>query len=81
MNRLNSLFTGGAYLLVGWLYGFESGENPGTQPDAAARFLMTVVPPVLMVISFAFSWFIHFKEPAETAGAPGAPKLALAGED
>jgi GPH family glycoside/pentoside/hexuronide:cation symporter len=53
-------------LLVFRLYGFESGENPGTQPDAAARFLMTIVPPVLMVISFAFSWFINFKEPVET---------------
>ena len=65
MNRLNSLFTGAAYLLVSRLYGFQSGENPGTQPDAAARFLMTVVPPVLMVISFAFSWFINFKKPVE----------------
>jgi len=66
MNRLNSLFTGAAYLLVSRLYGFQSGENPGTQPDAAARFLMTVVPPVLMVISFAFSWFINFKKPVES---------------
>jgi GPH family glycoside/pentoside/hexuronide:cation symporter len=71
MNRLNSLFTGAAYLLVSRLYGFQSGANPGTQPDAAARFLMTVVPPVLMVISFAFSWFIHFKEPVEAAGPEG----------
>jgi GPH family glycoside/pentoside/hexuronide:cation symporter len=66
MNRLNGLFTGGAYFLVSQLYGFESGDNPGTQPDAAARFLMTIVPPVLMVISFAFSWFIDFKDTAQT---------------
>jgi GPH family glycoside/pentoside/hexuronide:cation symporter len=66
MNRLNGLFTSGAYLLVYRLYGFESGDNPGTQPDAAARFLMTIVPPVLMVISFAFSWFIDFKDSAQT---------------
>ncbi len=71
MNRLNSLFTGAAYLLVSKLYGFQSGQNPGTQPDAAARFLMTVVPPVLMVISFAFSWFIHFKEPVAAANPEG----------
>jgi GPH family glycoside/pentoside/hexuronide:cation symporter len=66
MNRLNGLFTSGAYLLVYRLYGFESGDNPGTQPDAAARFLMTIVPPILMVISFAFSWFIDFKDSAQT---------------
>lgn len=64
MNRLNGLFTGAAYLLVGRIYGFESGANPGPRPDQAARFLMTIVPPVLMVISFAFSWFIDFNTPA-----------------
>jgi glycoside/pentoside/hexuronide:cation symporter, GPH family len=75
MNRLNSLFTGAAYLLVSRLYGFQSGENPGTQPDAAARFLMTVVPPVLMVISFAFSWFINFRKPVEAADPEGLANL------
>ncbi|MDX9953184.1 MAG: MFS transporter, partial [Anaerolineae bacterium] len=68
MNRLNGLFTSAAYLLVGRLYGFESGTNPGPSPDAAARFLLTIVPPILMVISFAFSWFIDFKNtPPATA--------------
>jgi GPH family glycoside/pentoside/hexuronide:cation symporter len=73
MNRLNGLFTSGAYLLVYRLYGFESGENPGTQPDAAARFLMTVVPPVLMVISFAFSWFINFNNKVQTPVESNTP--------
>jgi len=67
MNRLNGLFTSLAYLLVARLYGFESGDNPGLHPDQAARFLMTIVPPVLMVISFGFSWFINFKKPVEPA--------------
>jgi GPH family glycoside/pentoside/hexuronide:cation symporter len=70
MNRLNGLFTSAAYLLVFRIYGFESGDNPGLHPDGAARFLMTIVPPVLMVISFAFSWFIDFKGPAETPAVP-----------
>ncbi len=69
MNRLNGLFTSAAYLLVSKIYLFQSGDNPGPHPDAAARFLMTIVPPVLMVISFAFSWFINFKKPAEAAAA------------
>ncbi|MCX6071890.1 MAG: MFS transporter [Chloroflexi bacterium] len=71
MNRLNGLFTGAAYLLVSRLYGFESGENPGLHPDSAARFLMTIVPPVLMVISFGFSWLINF--PMEKAAKAAAP--------
>jgi len=72
MNRLNGLFTSAAYLLVSKIYLFQSGDNPGPHPDAAARFLMTLVPPVLMVISFAFSWFINFKKPAEGAAVAGA---------
>lgn len=65
MNRLNGLFTALAFYLVFVLYGFESGDNPGAQPDQAARFLLTVVPPILMVISFAFSFLIDF--PADDA--------------
>ena len=75
MNRLNGLFTSAAYLMVGWLYGFESGDNPGTRPDQAARFLMTIVPPVLMVISFAFSWFIDFKELDRAKAEQAEPAL------
>jgi glycoside/pentoside/hexuronide:cation symporter, GPH family len=64
MNRLSGLFTSLALYLVYILYQYESGANPGPVPDQAARFLLTVCPPVLMVISFAFSFFIDFKKPA-----------------
>jgi glycoside/pentoside/hexuronide:cation symporter, GPH family len=73
MGRLSGLFTSAAYLLVSKIYLFQSGDNPGPHPDAAARFLMTIVPPILMVISFAFSWFINFKK-KETA--PAEPEAA-----
>ncbi len=72
MNRLNSLFTGAAYLLVSKIYLFQSGDDPGPNPDLAARFLMTIVPPVLMLISFGFSWFIDFKKPVEPVVEPAA---------
>ncbi len=70
MNRLNGLFTGAAYLLVSKIYLFQSGDNPGPHPDLAARFLMTIVPPALMLISFAFSLFIDFKRSDETRVEP-----------
>ena len=73
MNRMNGLFTSVAYLLVTRLYGFESGEVPGPTPDQAARFLLTIVPPMLMVISFAFSWFIDFKDKAADPSVPVEP--------
>jgi GPH family glycoside/pentoside/hexuronide:cation symporter len=62
MNRLNGLFTSFAFYLVFVLYKYESGLNPGPQPDQAARFLLTIFPPILMVISFIFSFFIDFKK-------------------
>ena len=70
MNRLNGLFTSLAYLLVSRIYHFESGENPGPDPAAAARFLMTIVPPVWMAISFVFSWFINFEGPVKAEAEP-----------
>ncbi|PKN83413.1 MAG: MFS transporter, partial [Chloroflexi bacterium HGW-Chloroflexi-8] len=62
MNRLNGLFTSFAFFLVFKLFGFESGLNPGSQPGDAARFLLTIFPTAMMIISFAFSFFIDFKE-------------------
>ena len=73
MNRLNGLFTGAAFYLVFVLFQFESGNNPGPQPDNAARFLLTVFPLILMVISFAFSFFIDF---GETKPAPAGIETA-----
>jgi glycoside/pentoside/hexuronide:cation symporter, GPH family len=61
MNRLNGLFTSTAFYLIFVLFGFVSGNDPGPQPENAARFLLTVFPPVLMLISFAFSFFISFE--------------------
>ncbi len=70
MNRLNGLFTSAAFLLVSILYSYESGNNPGPYPDQAARFLLTIFPPILMVISFIFSFFINFEK------TPVAPVIA-----
>ena len=62
MNRLNGLFTSFAFYMVFILYKYESGANPGPQPDQAARFLLTIFPPLLMIVSFAFSFFIDFEK-------------------
>jgi len=67
MNRLNGLFTSFAFYLVYRLFGFESGLNPGTQPHNAARFLLTVFPLILMIVSFGFSFFIDFAAAEKTA--------------
>lgn len=72
MNRLNGLFTSVAFYLVSVLFHFESGLKPGDQPDQAARFLLTVFPLILMIISFVFSFFINFNERTLTVAAAPA---------
>ncbi|MFH1447133.1 MAG: MFS transporter, partial [Chloroflexota bacterium] len=64
---LNGLFTSLAFYLIFIIFGFESGNNPGTQPDNAARFLLTVFPFFMMLISFGFSFFINFENKKEAA--------------
>ncbi len=71
MNRLNGLFTSSAFYLVFVLFGFESGLNPGPQPGSAARFLLTVFPPLLMLISLAFSFLISFEVAKEVPAGAG----------
>jgi len=70
MNRLNGLFTSTAFYLIFVIYHFESGDNPGPEPGNAARFLIAVIPPILMLISFAFSFFIDFKKTEQPAAEP-----------
>ncbi len=60
MNRLSGFFVSSGFYLIFILFGFESGKNPGTQPDLASRFLLTVLPLLLMMISFGISFTLHF---------------------
>lgn len=62
MNRLSGLVTALGFTLVFKIYGFESGNNPGANPDKAANFLLTLFPIGLMIVSLIFSFFINFKE-------------------
>jgi len=60
MNRLSGLFTSLAFLLLFRFFGFESGANPGAQPGTASRFLLTIFPMAMMVLSLGFSFFLKF---------------------
>ena len=62
MNRLNGLFTSAAYALLGVLFGYVSGDVPGPQPGTAARFLLTIFPLVMMILSLGVSFLSDFKK-------------------
>lgn len=47
MNRLNGLFTSTAFYLIFIIFGFESGENPGANPDDVVLALL-LLPSLIL---------------------------------
>lgn len=62
MNRLNGLFTSLAFYIAATVFGFESGDNPGPNPDLASRFLLIVFPGAAVLIAAIISLLLHFKD-------------------
>lgn len=63
ITRSSGLISALAFFLVGLMFGYESGENPGAHPEAAFRVLISVVPFCLLALAFAISFVtkIEFK--------------------
>jgi GPH family glycoside/pentoside/hexuronide:cation symporter len=49
-----------ALVLLGLLFGYVSGDNPGPQPENAFRFLMSVFPLVFTIIAWLISSMLSF---------------------
>ena len=60
--KLSKILESLALVLLGLLFGYVSGENPGPQPENAFRFLMSIFPLVFTVIA----WLIASKLSFET---------------
>lgn len=76
-NRLNALARSAAFFGMAAFYGFNSASDPGDNPGDAARFLMLVVPFVLVVVAAVVSRFVRLDRPAPDA--PSAPATAVVG--
>jgi GPH family glycoside/pentoside/hexuronide:cation symporter len=61
ITRSSGLISVLSVLVVGVLLGYESGDNPGDNPELTFRVLISVVPFVLLVISIALSYFVRLK--------------------
>jgi GPH family glycoside/pentoside/hexuronide:cation symporter len=59
--RLSKILEALALVLLGILFGYVSGEEPGPNPENAFRFLISVIPFVFMT----FAWLIARKLPFE----------------
>jgi GPH family glycoside/pentoside/hexuronide:cation symporter len=77
MNRLNGLFTSLGFYLVFKVYGFESGKVPGPNPDGASRFLLTVFPFILVIISIVFVHLLNFPKKQKKGSNLGDEKESI----
>lgn len=65
LNKTSGLFTAVGFLLVSRLYGYQSGDVPGSQPASAARFLICLFPLAIMIICCLLSVTLRFDEKSE----------------
>jgi GPH family glycoside/pentoside/hexuronide:cation symporter len=61
MGKFSKILESLSLVLLGLLFGYVNGENPGPQPDMAFRFLMSAIPLVLTLIA----WLIASRLPFE----------------
>jgi len=55
ITRSSGILSALAFFVVGVIYGYESGDNPGPNPEGAFRFLICIVPFALLSASFLVS--------------------------
>ena len=61
LGNTSGLFVALGLLLVSRIFGYESGDVPGPYPMDAARFLISLYPFILLMVSFALSLTLRFK--------------------
>lgn len=61
ITRSSGLISALAFLIVGMIFGYESGDRPGANPESTFRYLVSVVPLGLLLISFIISLFVKLE--------------------
>jgi GPH family glycoside/pentoside/hexuronide:cation symporter len=60
IGKLSKILESLALVLLGVLFGYVSGENPGPQPGNAFRFLISVFPLVFTCVAWIIASRISF---------------------
>lgn len=58
ITRSSGLISVLAFWIVGMIFGYVNGENPGPNPEATFRYLISVVPLCLLAVSFIITLFL-----------------------
>jgi GPH family glycoside/pentoside/hexuronide:cation symporter len=61
MGKFSKILESLALVLLGVLFGYVSGENPGPQPENAFRFLISVFPLVFTLIAWLIASRLSFE--------------------
>jgi GPH family glycoside/pentoside/hexuronide:cation symporter len=61
IGKLSKLLESLALVLLGLLFGYVSGENPGPQPENAFRFMMSAFPLVFTIIAWLIASRLSFE--------------------
>jgi len=59
ITRSSGLISALAFLIVGMIFGYESGDKPGDDPETTFRVLISVVPLMLLFVSYILSYFVR----------------------
>ena len=61
MGKFSKILESLALVLLGLLFGYVNGENPGPQPENAFRFLISVFPLVFTIIAWLIASRLSFE--------------------
>jgi GPH family glycoside/pentoside/hexuronide:cation symporter len=59
--KLSKVLEAGALALLGVLFGYVSGDDPGPEPGNAFRFLISVLPAVFVTLALLLSRWLPFE--------------------
>ncbi|TMV44725.1 MFS transporter [Paenibacillus mesophilus] len=58
ITRSSGLISALAFWIVGIIFGYVSGDNPGSDPESTFRYLISVIPFCLLTVSFLISLLV-----------------------
>jgi GPH family glycoside/pentoside/hexuronide:cation symporter len=61
IGKLSKILESLALVLLGVLFGYASGENPGPHPESAFRFLISVFPLVFTLTAWLIAGRLSFE--------------------
>lgn len=61
ITRSSGLISALAFFVVGVIFGYESGDNPGPAPGLTFKYLMSVVPLILLAVSVILSYMVRMR--------------------